>query len=143
MFSKTCEYAIRATLFTAQKSAEQNKIGIDVICENIEAPKHFTAKILQKLVNNSVVSSKKGVKGGFYLSGEQLQSELINVVYAIDGSDVFTRCAIGLKSCTENKPCPIHCGFKDIREDLKNMLSNTTIESAAQKVNDGEAFLKL
>ncbi|MBL7758392.1 MAG: Rrf2 family transcriptional regulator, partial [Chitinophagaceae bacterium] len=49
MFSKTCEYAIRAMLFVAQKTKEGDRIGIKEIAKGIDSPEHFIAKILQDL----------------------------------------------------------------------------------------------
>ncbi|MCB0696690.1 MAG: Rrf2 family transcriptional regulator [Chitinophagaceae bacterium] len=143
MFSKSCEYGIRATLFIAQKSVDEQKVGIDLICDNIEAPRHFTAKVMQILTGADIVSSKKGVNGGFYMTQEQKNASIISIVNAIDGNEIFTRCAIGLKSCSENKPCPIHCGFKAFREELKTMLTNATIIEMVEKLEDGSSFLKL
>ena len=67
MFSKTCEYAIRAVLFIAQKSADGTKIGIREIAKGIDSPEHFIAKILQDLSRKGMVQSQKGPAGGFYL----------------------------------------------------------------------------
>ena len=67
MFSKACEYAIRAMLFIAQKSEAGYNIGIKEISKGIDAPEHFLAKILQELSRKGIVQSIKGPNGGFYL----------------------------------------------------------------------------
>ena len=67
MFSKTCEYALRAMIFIAQKSKAGYKAGIKEIVKEIDAPEHFVAKILQDLVRKGFVQSLKGPTGGFYL----------------------------------------------------------------------------
>ena len=38
MFSKATEYALRATIFIAQKGTEDNKIGIGEISKAIDSP---------------------------------------------------------------------------------------------------------
>ena len=50
MFSKTCEYAIRATIYIASESSAGKRCGIRDIARKIESPEPFTAKILQRLV---------------------------------------------------------------------------------------------
>ncbi len=89
MFSKTCEYAIRATIYIASAYNGEDRIGIQDICENIEAPQHFTAKILQVLTGKDLISSRKGVHGGFYVTTEQMKTKLIDIVYAVDGDAIF------------------------------------------------------
>lgn len=49
MFSKTCEYAIRAMIFVAQKSTDETRVGIKEIASGTQAPEHFIAKIMQEL----------------------------------------------------------------------------------------------
>jgi Rrf2 family transcriptional regulator, iron-sulfur cluster assembly transcription factor len=47
MFSKATEYALRATIYIAQKSSTEHKIGLEEIAKAIDSPASFTAKILQ------------------------------------------------------------------------------------------------
>ena len=49
MFSKTCEYGLRAVIFIAQQTKSEKKVGITTISEAIASPQAFTAKILQQL----------------------------------------------------------------------------------------------
>lgn len=67
MFSKTCEYAIRAMIFIAQRSKDGQRVGIREIAKGIDSPEHFIAKILQQLARKGVVASVKGPNGGFFL----------------------------------------------------------------------------
>lgn len=141
MFSKACEYAIRAVVYVAAETDETKKVGILEICDHIEAPQHFTAKILQTLSRKHIVNSQKGVNGGFYLNGSQKKNSLKEIVEAIDGDQVFVGCGLGLKQCSETKPCPIHNQFKDIRNRLTKMMESTTVETLANRLLNGESVL--
>lgn len=142
MFSKSCEYGIRAVIYIVSASKNGERVGISEICQNIDAPEHFTAKILQILTRNRIVSSQKGVHGGFYLDDYQKGLALIEVVTAIDGKTLFTGCGLGLKQCSETNPCPIHSKFKSIRNDIKKMLEQTTIEELGNSIKKGKSVLK-
>lgn len=144
MFSKTCEYAIRATIYIGKQSKDGSKIRLPEIAENTNSPVAFTAKILQVLVKNDIISSTKGPNGGFSISKSQEQKvALIDIVKAIDGESTYNGCGLGLKECSEKKPCPIHFHFKEIRENLKNMLANTSINQLIDKLDKGETFLRI
>ena len=143
MFSKSCEYAIRAAIYIAAESSIENKIGITEICDHIEAPRHFTAKLLQILSRNKIVSSQKGINGGFYTNKKQIGTRLIDIVMAIDGNVLFTGCGLGLKDCSETEPCPLHDKFKGLRAGIKKMLEDSTIENMANKLKKGNGFLRL
>ncbi len=142
MFSKTCEYAIRATIYIAAESDIKNKIGIADISNHIEAPAHFTAKILQTLGHNKLVSSQKGVNGGFYMDEVQKHRKLIEIVIAIDGELLLSGCGLGLDHCSDTQPCPLHNDYKVIRERLKEMLQNSSLEDMAKKLKKGKGFLR-
>lgn len=49
MFSKACEYGIKASIFIAQQSLLDRKVNLREIAEAIESPTAYTSKILQKL----------------------------------------------------------------------------------------------
>lgn len=142
MFSKTCEYAIRAIIYIYNKSnSGECKVGIKEIATEIQSPEHFTAKILQLLSRQEIVSSMKGPNGGFYMNAQQGQLNLLEIVKAVDGPHIFTGCVLGLSQCDETKPCPIHAQYKPIRDEMKRMLSGTTVENLATKLEGGLVFL--
>lgn len=142
MFSKACEYGIRAVIYIVSVSATGKKAGIKEICQHIKAPEPFTAKILQNLSRLGIISSSKGPSGGFYIEDNSTEIRLIDVVRAIDGEKLFTGCGLGVEVCSESKPCPIHYEFKKIRESLKVMLEKTSIQDVAKDLDKGLVFLK-
>ncbi|MBF7090281.1 Rrf2 family transcriptional regulator [Flavobacterium sp. ALJ2] len=143
MFSKACEYGIRASIFIATKSSQGIRVGIKDVAKEIDSPEPFTAKIMQILTKNGIIDSAKGVGGGFEVSTRAIKSiKLIQIVDAIDGDNIYKGCGIGLKECSEVHPCPVHNQFKQIRELLLDMLTNTTLEELALGVKSGDSFLK-
>ena len=142
MFSKTCEYAIRALIFIAQKSKDGSRISIKDISSGIDSPEYFIAKILQDLSRKGFVQSAKGPTGGFYLDSVSLNRSLAEIVKEMDGDKIFSGCALGLKECSEDHPCPIHNDFKHIRQEIKDMLENSKIEMFVKNLDLILTFLK-
>lgn len=143
MFSKACEYAIRATLHIAVKTEKGERAGIREIAEAIDSPEAFTAKILQTLAKSNIIISSKGPHGGFEIDHHQLHKiKLSQIVFAIDGDNVYKGCGLGLKECNAKKPCPVHDEFKRIRNELKEMLEQTTLKELAKNLHHGKAVLK-
>ena len=142
MFSKTCEYALRAMLFVGQKSKNGNKTGIRAIAEGIDSPEHFIAKILQELSRKHLIHSTKGPNGGFYLTGQDMECPLADIVKAIDGDKIFSGCGLGLKECSEKNPCPIHNRFKEIRKEIHGMLQSARLNDFNEQLEKKLAFLK-
>src|SRR5690606_24529160 len=116
MFSKTCEYAISAMIFIDNRSKDGEKAGSKEISKEIDSSESFIAKILQDLSRKGLVLSTKGPNGGFFLDEKLLEGSLASIIKAVDGEKIFSGCGLGLKRCSEAKPCPIHYQFKIIRE---------------------------
>jgi Rrf2 family protein len=142
MFSKSCEYAIRAVIFICTKNEENKVVKIQEIAEAIGAPVYYTSKILQQLSRLKLMGSLKGQNGGFYMSIEHKEIRLIDIVQAIDGDKIFNGCALGLSQCSETKPCPLHAQFKSIRKELKEMLESTTVLDLSLNLLKGKTTLK-
>ena len=141
MFSKTCEYAIRAMIFVAHKSKDGDKVGIKEIAKGIDSPEHFIAKILQDLGKKGLIQSLKGPNGGFFFENESLNYSIADVVTAIDGNKLFYGCGLGLKECSASKPCPIHYEFKEIRDNIKNMLEAAKLSHFTDGLTHNLTFL--
>ncbi|MBU3660872.1 MAG: Rrf2 family transcriptional regulator [Flavobacteriales bacterium] len=143
MFSKACEYGIRATIYITEQSLFSKKVSLKDVANAIESPEAYTSKILQQLVKNNIIQSEKGPHGGFTIPEKEIKSLTISqIVVAIDGDQIFNGCGLGLKQCNERKPCPVHNQFKLIRGNLKMMLESTTIHSLALQLHQGFSFLK-
>jgi Rrf2 family protein len=143
MFSKACEYAIRATIYIAEQSDRDNRVVLKDIAEKIGSPEAFTAKILQQLSKNQVIDSIKGPHGGFQIDKKKMAKiKLCQIVEAIDGDTIYKGCGLGLKECSEKKPCPVHEKFKIVRTELKDMLENTTVLELTQGLKKGLTYLR-
>jgi len=142
MFSKSCEYAIKAMIFLAQKSKDEMRVGLKEIARGTDAPEHFIAKIMQDLSRKKLVHSVKGPNGGFYMDSRDLTNSIADIVKAIDGDNLYKDCVLGLKACSEKNPCPVHFEFKEIKKNLIKMIENNTIAGFNEKLDTGEYFLK-
>jgi Rrf2 family protein len=144
MFSKACEYGIKASIFIAISSYEGRRVSPTEISKEIDSPTAFTAKILQALVKHNIVNSIKGAHGGFEIEKTKISKiKLSQIVNAIDGDKVYSGCGLGLHTCDEDHPCPVHDKFKIVRTELKEMLENTNLEQLALDIKSGVAFLKI
>lgn len=143
MFSKTAEYALRATIFIAQKGTADNKLGIEEIAKAIDSPKSFTAKILQLLTkDNKVVSSVRGPNGGFYITKESQKLPVRAILEAVNEDEVLKKCVLGLKLCSEIEPCPMHAEYKIIKKQLNQLFGKKTIKHLADEMSKENIYIK-
>jgi Rrf2 family iron-sulfur cluster assembly transcriptional regulator len=143
MFSKTTEYAIRATIYIAQKGTIDNKLGIEKISKAVDSPKSFTSKILQLLAGeNKIINSSPGPNGGFYITKKAMALPVRALLEIFGEDDIFNKCVMGLKNCSDKKPCPMHAQYKPIKEQLINIFEKKTIGELAADITNGTTFIK-
>ena len=134
MFSKTTKYAIRAVTWLAVHSSDADKRGVTEIAEALDVPRHFLAKILQQLSRENLISSTKGPGGGFYLSDEDKNGSLDEVVKCLEGQDVFSGCILGLPACSSENPCPLHFQALALKNGFYYQFKHTTIGELAVRI---------
>ena len=142
MFSKATEYALRATIYIAQKSSEEKKLGLAEIAKAIDSPKSFTAKILQQLTSgDKIVSSVRGPNGGFFLTEKARKLPVRAILEAMKEDEVLKKCVLGLKLCSETQPCPMHTQYKSIKQQLIKLFETKTIQALANEITTGASFI--
>jgi Rrf2 family protein len=141
MLSNTCKIAIKAVIYLCSKFDTNGNSGIKEIAEYINANEHTIGKILQILVKHNVIKSMKGPSGGFYISKEQQNQPIINIVEAIDGKEIFQSCGLGLSKCSSTHPCPIHNEYKKARDIIERLFREKRVLDLCAPVNMGVAYL--
>jgi Rrf2 family protein len=114
---------------------EEKKLGVEDIVKELDIPKHFLAKILQQLTRHNLASSTKGRNGGFYLSEANKDGVLLAVIEAIDGTEIFSSCIIGLPECSGEAPCTFHKQAVEYRNSMVRILGNESIRDTAKTIN--------
>lgn len=129
LFSKACTYAIRASVLAAAKDPDGQRAFIPIreLAEEVDVSFHFLTKILRKLTEANIMESFRGPNGGVGLIRPAREISVMDIVAAIDGLGLFEGCALGLPQCSDESPCPLHDAWRKRREDLRNMLSRTTL----------------
>ncbi|MDX5319791.1 MAG: Rrf2 family transcriptional regulator [Bacteroidota bacterium] len=142
MFSKSCEYGIKAIIYIATQSLSGERVKIGDIAENIDSPEAFTAKILGSLTKHEIVTSHKGPNGGFDIAPAAMDRIFLSdIVFAIDGDQIYNGCGLGLKECNAKRPCPMHQKFVSVRSELKRMLTTTSVRDLAAGIQSGKTTL--
>ncbi len=132
LLSKACVYGLRSSLFLASHEGD-GYISIREMSEKLDISFHFLTKILQQLTSAGLMESHKGPKGGVRLTKSGSEVSLFEIVAAIDGTELFTECALGLPGCGVKKPCPLHDKWADTRDGIRLMLEGTNLVELAKK----------
>ena len=137
MFSKSTEYAIRAIIFLALRATDNKLIGTADIARELDFPEAFLGKVLQNLVKKNLIVSVKGPGGGFYVQDETCKHTILNIVEILEGLDFLNKCGLGMHTCDDKNPCPIHEEYHPIKEKIRNALSSKSIMTIKEEISEG------
>ena len=133
IFSRACEYGIRAAIFVAQHSDERY-VPIREISQKLGISFHFLTKIFQQLNGAGLVDSYRGVRGGVRLTRPASDISLKDIVVALDGHGLFSECLLGLPDCGNDAPCPLHSQWEHQRTKLDDLLSSNSLADTTREV---------
>lgn len=141
MLSNASKYVIRAVLFLAEKSNVKQKFSASEIAESLDISVYFIAKLLQQLAKKNIISSVKGPSGGFYLTEQNLQLKVRNILDVLEIKNIFDDCFLGLPQCGDEHPCPVHFIVKDFKTNLLEKFEHQTIAEFTDEVQENGTYL--
>jgi len=136
MLSKSSKYAIKAVIYLALHSDKDRKILVRDMYEAVRVSESYLAKLLQDLSRHGIISSTKGRHGGFYLSEENTQRTLMDIVRVIDGDEGINACVLGISSCDAEHPCVIHHLVASSKSGFNHVLNTTTLGDLVAGISD-------
>jgi len=123
--TNSSEYAIRALVFMAKNP--QTSYSATELYTKVDAPLKFLAKILQKLAKEKILSSQRGVKGGFKIAVPLEKLTILDIIEAVDGPIALNKCLISGYDCTREALCPVHPIWEEAQLKLKEILKQKTL----------------
>lgn len=132
IYSKTCEFAIRALIYFADHP-EKPVASIKDVARESGVSSSYVAKIFQCLVKSRILASRRGLYGGFSLSNPATQLTLLEVIRALDDlkKSPFSNCIMGFERCNDREPCPLHPVWTKAKEKMMQRLNDCTIADVA------------
>jgi len=124
MISQTVEYALRAIVTIAQND------GRPCTAQQISAvtrvPGPYLSKVMQGLVRANLVSSKRGLHGGFALTKDASDLTVWEVVDAVEPIQRIRECPLGIGS-HEGALCPLHRRLDNAMKLVEESFRSTTV----------------
>ena len=124
MFSLTVEYALRAVVFLAGKPDEARTSG--QIAAVTQVPPAYLSKVLKGLSEAGVLTSQRGIGGGFMLAKSPEKLTILEVVDAVDPIRRIRTCPLGI-STHGVRLCPLHRRVDDALASVQKAFASTTL----------------
>lgn len=130
IFSQTSEYALRAMVELALYPS--SPLTSQQIAETTKVPAGYLSKVLQSLGRANLVSSQRGLHGGYALTRSASTITVLDVVNAVDPIQRITCCPLDLKEHGD-KLCVLHQRMDSAIGKMEASLGESTIEDLLPK----------
>lgn len=124
MLSQTVEYALRATTYLA--TVPKQSRTVDEIAKVTHVPMAYLSKVLQQLVREEIVVSRRGAGGGFTLARAPDTLRVLEIVQAVDPIRRITTCPLGL-AAHGKRLCPLHKRLDNALAEMEKAFSASTL----------------
>jgi Rrf2 family protein len=129
--TRATDYAVRVTIHLATSPASARVPG-PVLARAVDAPESFVSKVLQQLVQAGLVTSQRGMGGGFQLARPAADVSLLEVVEAIEGPTQLNLCLPQGPNCSRKDWCGAHPVWAEAQAALVKVLGKASIAQLAR-----------
>src|ERR1700719_3770737 len=129
--SRRAEYGLRALLLIAKDRKEKIHY-IKELSEQGKIPVKYHEQIMLHLRNEGLLTSKRGVGGGYSLRKRPSDIVVLDIVELLDGPIAPLPCALQRPGEPCGCPDPIHCPLRPLmrqtRETIRELFSSKTVQ---------------
>lgn len=98
------------------------------ISKELSIPYKYLTRIMAQLVNANIITSTRGREGGYSLTKDAEQINIIDILKAVDEDVVDDSCLLGTGSCNANKKCAMHDKWKEPKKAMLTMFKKTSLK---------------
>jgi Rrf2 family protein len=124
MISQGAEYALRAVICLAQQPGRS--LTTQQVAEATHVPVGYLAKLLQLLARARIVTSQRGLNGGFVLARLPASLTLLDIVRVVDSSHRIDTCPLKI-ACHGTNLCALHRRLDEAAATIERLLGSATV----------------
>ncbi len=128
--SKLTDYAVvvLAAMACHGIGQEQERLSASGLAEITNLPEPTVSKILKMLAKGGVITSARGVNGGYALNTTPAKTMVSDIITAMEGPIALTSCVKDSNdSCSLEGLCMMHGRWNVVNAALKTALDNVTL----------------
>jgi Rrf2 family protein len=132
--SSRLEYALVALLEIANHQAQGRPLKVNEIAASQSLPDRYLDQIFTLLKRQGIISSQRGMKGGYLLAKELWQISLLDVVLAIEGGGNQKK-VDPTTSNTLEKTVIVQT-FDEIKDSVNSILKDYTLQDLVKTLEN-------
>lgn len=125
--SNLADYGVVVMNAAARAAAGGRPVSATVLADQTGLPAPTVAKLLGHLARAGLLSSQRGVLGGFALSRTPDAISLADIVEAIDGPIALTHCGDSELECNHHGRCAVRPHWAPVNAAVKQALAGVSL----------------
>ena len=132
VITRATEYAVRTIIFLAQQPKDEIVLKKD-ICRTQEVTPAFLTKILQPLIKAGIVTSQRGVGGGFLLAKDPEDITMLDILQAEEGKLKLNHCMVDHEFCHRDAYCSAHEAWGKAQSAMADVLKSYSFSDLVRR----------
>jgi len=127
--SKLADYGTVVMVYLARAESLCNARDI---AEHTHVTVPMVSKLLKRLASAGLLSSVRGVNGGYRLLREASHISVAEIIYALDESRGLTECSLHPNECSLQGVCRVQGNWRLISQAIETALDSVTLKMLAR-----------
>ena len=124
--SKMTDYAV---VILAEMASEDQRFSASTLSAQTKLPEPTVSKILKQLARQNLISSTRGVNGGYALEQNPDELDMASIIAAMEGPIALTACVEASEECCEHAShCTIKGQWHPVNVAMQKALANVSLK---------------
>jgi FeS assembly SUF system regulator len=128
--TKQTDYGI--VLLTQMALAPQRQFNAPELAAEASLPLPMVSKILKQLVREGLLTSHRGVKGGYSLARPSDEISVAELIAALEGPIALTECISVEGDCSHEPVCKVRSNWQRINGAVRSALEGISLSEMAR-----------
>jgi FeS assembly SUF system regulator len=132
---KLTDYGLVLMTLIARGEGFPQRTARDLAIES-RLPLSTVSKLLKQLLQRGLLTSHRGIKGGYILAKEPQEISVVEIISAIEGPMALTECSADVTGlCNLESFCPIKSNQQIISQAVRGVLDKITLSDLVQPMH--------
>jgi Rrf2 family iron-sulfur cluster assembly transcriptional regulator len=133
---RNTDYALRAAVELADRFGRE-PVATKQLADRRNIPYQLACKLLQRLHKAGIVKSEMGPAGGFTLGRNPSKITVRQVVEAVQGPVLLSRCLVSKSFCGLSRRCPVNPELGRLQYKINAFLNGVTLKHLSRNRKRG------
>lgn len=125
--SKLADYGTVVMVYLAKQQQRLSSARDIALHTHLNVP--TVSKLLKRLTNAGLLTSVRGVSGGYRLQRSALEISVADIIYALEAQRGLTECSLEAGDCALQGVCHVQGNWRLLSQAMESALDSVSLEA--------------